>query len=248
MPSIEDNFRVWARDYDWKESGDEWSAAWGSSDALWGETLLKRVHNLLPASRLLEIGCGFGRWTARLLAHCDQYTGVDLAPRCVQACRERFRDHPSARFVLTDGRSLSDVGDGTVDFIFSFDSLVHADQETMDHYVAECARVFSSKGRAFLHHSNVAACAQPGTLPHWRDPTVSAEAVARSAERAGLVCPYQELVAWGAVEGPLIDVFTILVRSESPLARARVVVASPDFMREAESARHLAALHELARP
>ena len=57
-----------------------------------------------------------------------------------------------------DGSSLRGVGDESVDLVFSFDSLVHADAMTMDAYVGECARVLRNDGVAFLDHSNLAAC------------------------------------------------------------------------------------------
>jgi hypothetical protein len=47
------------------------------------------------------------------------------------------------------------VLDGGVDFIFSFDSLVHAEDAVLKAYVAEFAKKLRPNGAAFLHHSNL---------------------------------------------------------------------------------------------
>ena len=49
------------------------------------------------------------------------------------------------------------VADRSVDFAFSFDSLVHADAEVLDAYAAELARTLAPDGVAFIHHSNLGA-------------------------------------------------------------------------------------------
>jgi hypothetical protein len=49
------------------------------------------------------------------------------------------------------------VGDGSIDFAFSFDSLVHVEADALASYVAGLARVLTEKGVAFLHHSNYGA-------------------------------------------------------------------------------------------
>lgn len=49
--------------YDWKDSGEEWSAPWGNSAAQWFGTILPRTSQCLPAGTILEIAPGFGRWT-----------------------------------------------------------------------------------------------------------------------------------------------------------------------------------------
>src|SRR5579859_8081721 len=42
---------------------------------------------------------------------------------------------------MNDGTSLAMIEDGTVDLVFSFDSLVHVEADVMDAYLDEIARV-----------------------------------------------------------------------------------------------------------
>jgi cyclopropane fatty-acyl-phospholipid synthase-like methyltransferase len=113
---------------------------------------LPRLHEFLPTGTLLEIAPGHGRWTDYLLDHCDRLIGVDLAEKCVEACRRRFADRPHATFHKNDGRSLGMVGDGEIDFAMSFDSLVHCEADVVESYVRELARTLSEHGAAFIHH------------------------------------------------------------------------------------------------
>lgn len=203
MPTRDENKDTWTR-YDWTQGGDDWSVGWGSSRMLWYGTILPRIHFLLPARSLLEIAPGFGRVTAYLLEHCEHYTGVDITPRCVEACRARFARHANASFVLNDGASLEAVPDGSVDVAISWDSLVHADPGVLEAYARALARKLVPGGRAFLHHSNLGAFAAPNTgrltveNPHWRDERMSAALMRQYCAEAGLALDGQQLVQWGS--------------------------------------------------
>src|SRR5688500_242534 len=112
-------------DYDWIQAGEEWSEPWGSSAARWFGTILPRIHDCLPAGTILEIAPGFGRWTHYLKEHCGQLHVVDPDERCIETCRRRFSRDPNLSYHVNDGRSLAMIPDGSIDFVFSFDSLVH---------------------------------------------------------------------------------------------------------------------------
>jgi hypothetical protein len=91
MPTISENRRVWGKEYSWLGQGDEFSWEWGGAETQWHATILPRIRRFLPASRVLEIAPGYGRWTRFLMEHADEYIGIDLNPECVSACRARFR-------------------------------------------------------------------------------------------------------------------------------------------------------------
>lgn len=249
MGSVRLNKSGW-RDYDWGEAGDEWSQPWGGVDAQWHGSLLPRIHHYLPAASILEIACGYGRWTHYLREHCEQLTAVDLADNCIAACRERFAGDDRLRFVLNDGTTLPDVADASIDFAISFDSLVHVDKSVIASYLVELRRVLKPEGAALIHHSNLGAYAGryeraarvpklTGALrraqileyPHMRDQTVTAELVAAEAEHAGLRCVGQELIPW-LTQRTLIDCISVIVPAESPARRPNRVVPNRAFSRE----------------
>lgn len=247
MVSVGVNKAWWGETYDWEERGDEWSEPWGGAEAQWFGSLYPRIHHYLPAGQVLEIACGFGRWTQFLRDHCEHLTAVDLSEKCIEACKERFKDDDRLDFSTNDGASVPGVGDASIDFAFSFDSLVHVDRETITAYLIELRRVLKPDGVAFIHHSNYGACVKgirkvpklPGALRrmhmidfhHMRDPGVTAEFVAQAAERSGLRCIGQEVVPW-VTNRTMIDCISVIVPEEGPVKRPNVVVHNKDFNRE----------------
>ena len=81
-------------------------------------------------SRVLEIGVGGGRVSGYLLQRASSYTGVDYAPRMVEACHQKY---PAADFRVADASDLSEFSDG------SFDNVVMA-FNTIDCLVPDSAR------------------------------------------------------------------------------------------------------------
>ncbi|MGE4204129.1 MAG: class I SAM-dependent methyltransferase [Vulcanimicrobiota bacterium] len=251
MASLEENRSFW-QSYDWSRGGEEWSKGWGEGGSAfqWQACIYPRLRQFLPAERIVEIGSGFGRFAHHLARSCQSLVGFDLVDKCVEACRERFADQPHLRFELTDGRSLPSIENGSVDFVFSFESLVLAEADVCEAYLHEIARVLRPGGGAFLHHSNLGEYdfyfTLTGLVPEptrvrlnrlglidlsqWRAPTVTAAKFRAMAEAAELVCTSQELVNWGAKR--LIDCFTTLVTKGSPLARPTRIVRNAGFMDE----------------
>jgi SAM-dependent methyltransferase len=238
MPSVLENRNTWT-DYNWEHGGELWSSPWGSSESIWFGTLLPRLHEHLPAKRILEIAPGFGRMTQHLVKWCDDYVGIDLTPRCIEQCRTRFSRYPHARFFVNDGASLDLVEDGSIDFVFSWDSLVHAECEVLEAYLLELGRKLRPGGAGFFHHSNIGAYQQAGgglSVPnhHWRGTTMTAKLFREYCTAAGLRCVTQEMVSWGQPE--LNDCFSFFIRDAKPCDAATTVVERPDFF-ETEVAR-----------
>ena len=142
--------------YDWKDAGEEWSEPWGSSAAQWTEAILPRLKGYVPATTILEIGSGFGRWTHYLKDYCEHLLVLDKSPEFIEACRQRFGDDSKLAYFVNDGRSLGMLPDESVDFVFSFDSLVYPDRAVIDSYLGELAKKLRIGGKGFFQ-SNLAA-------------------------------------------------------------------------------------------
>lgn len=269
MPTIEENQAEWDRPGAWAQGGDEWSTAWGDAETQWHATLLPRIRNFVPAKRIVEIAPGFGRWSQFLIGLSDDYVGIDLSSRCVEACSQRFRDAPNARFVTNDGISLPTVTDKSVDFIFSFDSLVHVEMDVLAAYLREIERTLAPDGAAFIHHSNLGSFSRvrlsvssalgavaryvrgSGRLLRrarliewegWRGPSVTAAEVAETAAALGLATTAQELIVWGEAE-EMTDCISIIVRGGSKWDRPNRIARNPYFMAEAASAKAISRLY-----
>lgn len=228
MPDLDWNSSLWGGAYGWEEQGEEWSAAWGGSEAQWFGCLYPRLHRFLPARRVLEIAPGYGRWTKYLLAASDALVGIDLSEKCVQACRIRFPE--KARFYANDGLSLDAVAGRQFEFVFSFDSLVHAERNVLESYVPQIVRVLAPGGVAFLHHSSFMTSGSPENR-HDRATSVSAEWVAELVSASGGQMLHQEVVNWGSEY--LTDCFTIFTSTGAEPQPWQGQVLNPDFMKEA---------------
>jgi SAM-dependent methyltransferase len=216
MADVEKNLAVW-ENWDWSQEGEEWSASWGGTQALWNGTLLPRIKRFVPTGTILEIAPGYGRWTQYLQGMCDQLVVVDLTETCINHCRKRFEGLDHITYHVNDGRSLEMIEDGSIDFVFSFDSLVHVELDILEAYLGQLGRKLRPGGAGFIHHSNAgsfrrmnsAARRVPERLRRrfvdrglvtdvfaWRAESVTTQAFAAACARAGLTLFTQEAINW----------------------------------------------------
>jgi SAM-dependent methyltransferase len=204
MPSVIENQVRWT-DHPWEREGHEWSPGGtpAGGELLWWRAILPRIHAHVPTGSALELGPGFGRWTHHLLRLSTHLTIVDLTERCIEYCRRRFADAPHVECWTNDGRSLDMVADGSIDFVFSFDSLVHAEAPVVREYLAQLARKLKPGGTGFIHHSNLRGLAGSNdAIPswvarrNWRGESMSARLFREYCRDAGLHCTTQEVINW----------------------------------------------------
>ena len=265
MPSVDENYVLWADPRQWVEGGEQWSRRWGGSEAQWHGTLLPRIRRFLPTGTILEIAPGYGRWSHRLRRHCDRLVLVDLSEDCIDVCRQRFAGDDGVDCFVNDGSSLEMIEDSSVDFVFSFDSLVHVEADIVERYLFEFARVLRSDGAGFVHHSNAGDYrkylelpqALPGRIlaslykarvldkPHWRALSMTAARFREYCEASGLQCVTQEMVNWNSRR--LIDCFSTFAPVGSRWAAPTRVVRNPGFMDEARAVKRWAPLYSSER-
>ncbi len=263
MAKSSENKRYWNETYGWDRGGEEWSGSWGNSTLQWTASILPRIQAFIPAPTILEIAPGFGRWTSFLKGYCNRMFLVDIADKCIQACKQRFAHDAHISYFVNDGESLEMIPDGSIDFAFSFDSLVHVEAEAIASYLRGLAKKLTKDGVAFIHHSNIgdyaahfakldqlgwsrnplAALGLVEKTGHGRARSMTAEKFTQFATEAGLTCVSQELINWNTKPSHLIDSFSIVTRNGSRFFRPYTVVANREFMEEARRIRSLAAAH-----
>jgi len=270
MATLDENLKCWNKDYDWPSGGDEWSAQFGGTEALWFFVLYPRIHRFLPAAAILEIAPGYGRWTQFLKAQCQSMIAVDISEKCIEHCKARFARDEHIQFQVNDGTSLDAVPDDSIDFVFSFDSLVHAESEVIEAYLAQLVRKLKPDGVGFLHHSNVGA--YPGRLalvnfysrlPYafrqrvlteakvyellslsyaWRAASMTAALFRQYCQRAGLKCVSQELFNW--TKGKcLVDAVSVFAKPNSKWDRESAYLENDRFVENTSLTARLAKLY-----
>ena len=156
--SIEQNIHRWNERHLWPKDGDEWDGqarACHVSYTKWKNSLAQ--HLITPyatGKTVLEIAPGHGRWTEYIVAVSSKIILADLSPNCIDHCKKRFARFDNMEYYITDGKSLPSNLNGSVDFVFSFDSFVHMDSTTIYLYLKEISRVMKHGGKAIIHHAN----------------------------------------------------------------------------------------------
>jgi SAM-dependent methyltransferase len=122
IQSIDDVGQDWADAQARGGKGYPWGAQWG------GERLLDDVCELIRpyvnGRRVLEIGCGGGKWTKALFDRCgaDQVCAIDVHQISLT---ESAAYEPRATYFLGNGDSIpKEVGAG-YDMVFSYDVFLH---------------------------------------------------------------------------------------------------------------------------
>lgn len=192
MPSVSENIQAWSK-YDWREKGEEWSRSAGGSEPHFFTQLYPRLHSFLPCGHILEIAVGCGRWAKILHNYCEKFTGVDICENAIHQCKNTFS---KGNYYVNDGMHLDCVEDNSVDLVFSFDSLPHAEIDVFESYIPEILRKLTDKGVAFVMFSNIAALPALPKVHRWSGTTVSGEKIKKIIENNGGYVMTYELVAY----------------------------------------------------
>jgi SAM-dependent methyltransferase len=211
--SSRDNRDQWQR-WDWKQLGEEWTE---SED--WKATFVDEV--LLPTvpagGTVLEIGPGGGRWSEFLIPRADRAILVDVTPKVLELCRERFEASANVEFVLSNGSDLPGVPDESVDAVWSYDVFVHIAPIDQAEYLTAVARVLRRGAVAAIHHADGRDRGRLPSAQGWRAP-MSSYLFRRLAEDRGLVVE-SEVRSWGCGRfglGKFADTISVLRRPVEP--------------------------------
>lgn len=108
--------------------------------------------NVTAGTRVLDIGCGVGRWSTLLAARGAQVTGVDLSPTMIAQAQRRAAQHrlgERCRFLVQDLAQL-DV-DGAFDLVLGVTVLQHIlDTAALQTAVQRLAAHLAPGGRMVL--------------------------------------------------------------------------------------------------
>lgn len=186
------------------------------------EPKLKEANKITSFNKVLEIACGHGRNSSKLLEmtlpqndqvmQVDELWLVDIHDSNLEYCRNRFKNESRTRYVKNNGLDLKDAPDGYFNLIYSWDSMVHFHPLVMESYMSEIYRTLATNGIAFIHHSNLSAIQKSASDDNVgnsgkRSSFSSVEMVNLSFKNK-LTVMSQELIDWGGT--PFLDCITVL--------------------------------------
>jgi ubiquinone/menaquinone biosynthesis C-methylase UbiE len=216
MPTQSQNLATWNEQHGWEGDGNEFhqfATNRGQDYEMWKESLIKTFiqPHINPEHTVLEIGCGRGRWSEHFVKRVAKLWLVDLSPTCIEACQAKFGD--AASYIETGG-DLSDIPDESVDFVWSFDVLVHVDAKDILAYLRQLRRVMKPESLAILHH------ADDPRHGGWRAQDMSAAQMRRMVEQTDLATLFQT-DSWGPNRKYSVKVHQDIISFVSPATTQR---------------------------
>jgi hypothetical protein len=118
------------------------------------EEVVERMRGwglLRPGVRVVEIGCGIGRFVQALAGGAAQVTGLDVSEGMVARARERCADLTNVTLAVSSGRDLSGVADSSAELVLGADVFPYLVQAGVaGAHVAEAARVLRPGGHCLI--------------------------------------------------------------------------------------------------
>jgi SAM-dependent methyltransferase len=143
--------------------GEEWGGP-GFADYI-VDTLV--AGELGPDRDVVELGCGGGKFTQRLAPKCRSLICTDISPAMIEHTKAGLESRGVAgnvRYQVLDGVDFTSVADNSVDFIFSYDVLLHVQPQNVFSYLLDARRILRENGVFMLHQINLASV---GGLEHF---------------------------------------------------------------------------------
>jgi ubiquinone/menaquinone biosynthesis C-methylase UbiE len=104
---------------------------------------------IFAEAAILQIGCGIGRFEARVAGSVRSAHGIDVSPRMIEVARRRCRGLANVRLDVCSGRDLSGFDDRSLDLVYAIDTfpyLFEAGRSVVERHFREARRVLSSHG------------------------------------------------------------------------------------------------------
>jgi len=108
--------------------------------------VLSRVS---PESRVLELGCGYGRVLAELAPRAHWVVGIDTAPGSIAEARVSLASHPNCLLATMDARAL-DFADEQFDLVVCIQNGISAFKADPVALMREALRVTRPGGKALF--------------------------------------------------------------------------------------------------
>ncbi len=162
--------------------------------------LLDKWEANINLKNVIDFACGHGRIAQIMAPRCGSLTCLDINADSIAFCQQRFQNYDNVN-CKRNAQDALPVSSETIDFVYSWDAMVHFSFPDIKIYIKEFARVLKPGGYVLMHHANLAALAGVVVHEDWREnphyrSKVSNQHIRTSAEEAGLRVVEQHTIAW----------------------------------------------------
>lgn len=112
------------------------------------ETLLPFV-NINSHSRVLDLGCGNGRWARVLADRCQEYIGVDVSKKFLESARRSIAN-ANAQFIYMPAQNYCVTEQ--YDLILAIGLMTYLNDEDIVKLSANCRQMLSNGGRLIVRN------------------------------------------------------------------------------------------------
>jgi SAM-dependent methyltransferase len=195
--------RDWARSRNYLEA-EKWTwVFWDNSSAF------KRLFDRLPTGTVVDLACGHGRHSEKMLELGRKVIALDVVPENVAFTKVRLMGREGLTVQICNGIDFRPVPDKSVDAIVCYDAMVHFDCDVVRSYIRDAKRILRPGSMALFHHSNYdgnPSAVHYGQNPHARN-FMTAPLFAHFAHKEGCTVVEQHVMPWGDV--PNLDCISL---------------------------------------
>lgn len=118
------------------------------------QPILQKLQFDPTSKSMAELGCGAGRMTRSFAQRFLSVCAVDISAEMQSRAKRYLRPFSNIRWVLSDGETLSEIEDNSVDFVFSYLVLQHMPNKGLvSSSIVEMTRILRPGG-VFLFQFN----------------------------------------------------------------------------------------------
>ena len=99
---------------------------------LFEKTLVSPLLKTDKKNRILDIGCGVGRWAESLINNVQSYTGIDISPKFIGIAAKRIK-HPIVEFKVAGAKDVTraDIAQrGPFDLVIMSGIMIYLNDDT----------------------------------------------------------------------------------------------------------------------
>lgn len=201
------NYIAWYHD---SQMEGYYAKAENELDTFWNpNSVFVKMFEQLNLDSVIELAAGRGRHVPMYKEKAKKILLVDILPKNINICKQRFTDEQKIEYYCNDGYDLKELADNSYKSLFCYDAMVHFELMDIYSYLKDIFRVLERGGKALIHHSNNTSDYKNdfSNTQHRRN-YMSKDIFAYLACRCGFSVIEQRCIAWGDI--PDLDCVSLL--------------------------------------